>query len=306
MPNSLRLRKRTEFNQIATFERSAGLSVSRSVSLPSAGKNRRRGKLTVAHRPAQASPLSFPRPGLPSQNLLSCNSLSFNLRLTVPLKLVHSFSFTVCVLFRIGTPGSATIRSHSCPQFSGSATGQSMEEDGKTGAGGADSSSRVTPSIVKYGDRQVFTVELRPGDTTIVSWKKLLKDANKVDHGQGAASAAAPSTSAAAQAATDPHPLQVQLLLYSLWLRTLLWDFSLGFAALFALLVLVHAIRSFQLVNGRIRERTLIDILSSSTVSRMSLTLVPFTENFAMTWIYFPFVQSVRSEASEQLPVMMS
>ncbi|KAL5145525.1 Ubinuclein-1 [Glycine soja] len=34
-------------------------------------------------------------------------------------------------------------------------------------------------SFVKKGDRQMFTVELRPGETTIVSWKKLLKDANK-------------------------------------------------------------------------------------------------------------------------------
>ncbi|KAK2443939.1 ubinuclein-1 [Trifolium repens] len=34
-------------------------------------------------------------------------------------------------------------------------------------------------SFVKKGDRQLFTVELRPGETTIVSWKKLLKDANK-------------------------------------------------------------------------------------------------------------------------------
>ncbi|KAF1865642.1 hypothetical protein Lal_00005019 [Lupinus albus] len=33
-------------------------------------------------------------------------------------------------------------------------------------------------SFVKKGDRQIFTVELRPGETTIVSWKKLMKDAN--------------------------------------------------------------------------------------------------------------------------------
>ncbi|XP_031393427.1 ubinuclein-1-like isoform X1 [Punica granatum] len=83
-----------------------------------------------------------------------------------------------------------------------------MEEDEKTAAGGADSSPRVTPSYVKSGDRQVFTVELRPGDTTIVSWKKLLKDANKVRNGSSAsASAAGPSSSAAAQAALEPRPL---------------------------------------------------------------------------------------------------
>ncbi|XP_027339060.1 ubinuclein-1-like isoform X2 [Abrus precatorius] len=38
---------------------------------------------------------------------------------------------------------------------------------------------RASSSFVKKGDRQMFTVELRPGETTIVSWKKLMKDANK-------------------------------------------------------------------------------------------------------------------------------
>ncbi|KAK6938368.1 Hpc2-related domain [Dillenia turbinata] len=41
-------------------------------------------------------------------------------------------------------------------------------------------SSRVLSSFVAAGDRQRFFVELRPGETTIVSWKKLIKDANKV------------------------------------------------------------------------------------------------------------------------------
>ncbi|KAJ9146219.1 hypothetical protein P3X46_028511 [Hevea brasiliensis] len=55
-----------------------------------------------------------------------------------------------------------------------------MEERNSGGAGG-ESSSRITPSYVKLGDRQIFTVELRPGETTFVSWKKLVKDANKVN-----------------------------------------------------------------------------------------------------------------------------
>lgn len=38
---------------------------------------------------------------------------------------------------------------------------------------------KASSSFVKKGDRQMFTVELRPGETTIVSWKKLLKDATK-------------------------------------------------------------------------------------------------------------------------------
>ncbi|CAL1362553.1 unnamed protein product [Linum trigynum] len=56
-----------------------------------------------------------------------------------------------------------------------------MEEgsNGAGGGGGESSSSRTTPSYVKLGDRQIFTVELRPGETTFVSWKKLVKDANK-------------------------------------------------------------------------------------------------------------------------------
>ncbi|XP_061972680.1 ubinuclein-1 isoform X1 [Populus nigra] len=56
-------------------------------------------------------------------------------------------------------------------------------EEGSSRGGGESSSSRLTPSYVKLGDRQIFTVELRPGETTFVSWKKLMKDANKVNSG---------------------------------------------------------------------------------------------------------------------------
>ncbi|KAK7320971.1 hypothetical protein VNO77_30981 [Canavalia gladiata] len=64
------------------------------------------------------------------------------------------------------------------------------------GAGESSSSARAPSSFVKKGDRQMFTVELRPGETTIVSWKKLVKDANKVNNGSAPASATAP----------EPHP----------------------------------------------------------------------------------------------------
>lgn len=94
-------------------------------------------------------------------------------------------------------------------------------EDEKTGAGCAESSARLTPSFVKSGDRQIFAVELRPGDTTIVSWKKLLKDANRVN---SVSAAAGNSSSAAAQAAPEAHPLPVQLLLLRLFF---VWLFGL-------------------------------------------------------------------------------
>lgn len=60
-----------------------------------------------------------------------------------------------------------------------------MEEEKR----GGDSSSRASSSFFKSGDRQMFTVELRPGETTIVSWKKLMRDANKVN---GSSSTPAP------------------------------------------------------------------------------------------------------------------
>ncbi|KAG5250828.1 ubinuclein [Salix suchowensis] len=72
-----------------------------------------------------------------------------------------------------------------------------MEEGssrGGGGGGGESSSSRASPSYVKLGDRQIFTVELRPGETTFVSWKKLMKDASKVN-------------SRSAPAAPDPPPV---------------------------------------------------------------------------------------------------
>ena len=52
-----------------------------------------------------------------------------------------------------------------------------MEEGSGGGAGGAASSSSST--LLCGGGRKRFEVELKPGDTTIVSWKKLIKDANK-------------------------------------------------------------------------------------------------------------------------------
>lgn len=56
-----------------------------------------------------------------------------------------------------------------------------MEDELQSGGGGGGGdSSRTASSFMKKGDRQLFTVDLRPGETTIVSWKKLVKDANKL------------------------------------------------------------------------------------------------------------------------------
>ncbi|XP_054798001.1 ubinuclein-1-like isoform X2 [Prosopis cineraria] len=56
-----------------------------------------------------------------------------------------------------------------------------MEEEKVPLGGDGGDSSRTSSSFVKKGDRQMFTVELRPAETTIVSWKKLMKDSNKVN-----------------------------------------------------------------------------------------------------------------------------
>ncbi|KAA8538401.1 hypothetical protein F0562_028053 [Nyssa sinensis] len=71
-----------------------------------------------------------------------------------------------------------------------------MEEgkgEGGGGGGGGGESGRVSSSLVAVGCRQRFTVELRPGETTIVSWKKLMKDASKVS---GSTSAPEPPSNA--------------------------------------------------------------------------------------------------------------
>ncbi|KAK2976145.1 hypothetical protein RJ640_012355 [Escallonia rubra] len=79
-----------------------------------------------------------------------------------------------------------------------------MDEAGGGGkpSGGGGESARDSPSFVKAGGRQRFSVELRPGETTIVSWRKLVKDAGKVKAPKPAAAAAAPE-----QPPSVPHPV---------------------------------------------------------------------------------------------------
>ncbi|XP_050886881.1 ubinuclein-1 isoform X4 [Lathyrus oleraceus] len=64
-------------------------------------------------------------------------------------------------------------------------------------AAATDSSKPPSSSCIRIGDRQLFHVELRPGETTIVSWKKLLKDAYKANDG---------STSAAPEQVPKANP----------------------------------------------------------------------------------------------------
>ncbi|GMI78385.1 Ubinuclein 1 [Hibiscus trionum] len=81
-------------------------------------------------------------------------------------------------------------------------------EDNCAVGGGGEPSRAVAPKVVKDGDRQVFTVELRPGETTYVSWRKLVKDANRA-HGSSPAAVAATASMVAAPAPEPPpnaHP----------------------------------------------------------------------------------------------------
>lgn len=101
-----------------------------------------------------------------------------------------------------------------------------MEEQKAVGVGGGGGeSSRPPSSFVKTGDRQVFTVELRPGETTIVSWKKLLKDANKVN---GSTPSSVPDPPANAHPALESRLAPVSPSQHNMCKRTygLMYEFS--------------------------------------------------------------------------------
>ncbi|XVE83383.1 hypothetical protein DITRI_Ditri16bG0084600 [Diplodiscus trichospermus] len=59
-----------------------------------------------------------------------------------------------------------------------------MEEGDKSIVVGRETSLRVSAGSPSWlcGSRQRFTIELRPGGTTIVSWKRLVKDAQNMSH----------------------------------------------------------------------------------------------------------------------------
>ncbi|KAL1533579.1 ubinuclein-1-like isoform X1 [Salvia divinorum] len=66
----------------------------------------------------------------------------------------------------------------------------------------SDSASKPMSTCESHGDRLRFTVELRPGETTIVSWKKLLKERTSSKRNTNEPKAAGPSSTANQQ----PHP----------------------------------------------------------------------------------------------------
>ncbi|XP_019154804.1 PREDICTED: uncharacterized protein LOC109151311 isoform X2 [Ipomoea nil] len=80
-----------------------------------------------------------------------------------------------------------------------------MDERG-TGGGGESAGGKFSTSYEESAGRQRFTVKLTPGETTIVSWKKLLKDATGPHSRRNAVSDPAPSSSAAAAANQPLNP----------------------------------------------------------------------------------------------------
>ncbi|XP_004498358.1 ubinuclein-1-like isoform X2 [Cicer arietinum] len=85
-----------------------------------------------------------------------------------------------------------------------------MMEDNSNFDAAASDSSRPPSSFVKKGDRQIFTVELRQGETTIVSWKKLVKDANKVNSGSFSATEQLPKLNPALEARIAPGQAEIK------------------------------------------------------------------------------------------------
>ncbi|KAL3845496.1 hypothetical protein ACJIZ3_002899 [Penstemon smallii] len=84
-----------------------------------------------------------------------------------------------------------------------------LEGGGGPGIGsGSGSGSRSKPasSFESAGGRLRFTVELRPGETTIVSWKKLLREANLNKANEPGASVSGPSSEAHEQPPLPPAP----------------------------------------------------------------------------------------------------
>ncbi|PIN22029.1 hypothetical protein CDL12_05274 [Handroanthus impetiginosus] len=81
-----------------------------------------------------------------------------------------------------------------------------MVEGGEGGGLESGSGSKPASSFESAGGRLRFTVELRPGETTIVSWKKLLREVNSSKKNGPGPSVSRPSSGAYQQAASQPPP----------------------------------------------------------------------------------------------------
>ncbi|KAL6492910.1 hypothetical protein OROGR_032669 [Orobanche gracilis] len=81
-----------------------------------------------------------------------------------------------------------------------------MVEGAEGGGPVSTSGSKVTSPHESSGDRLRFTVELRPGETTIVSWKKLLKEATSNKPNGPDRSVSCPSSEAHQKPVSQPPP----------------------------------------------------------------------------------------------------
>ncbi|KAI3464559.1 hypothetical protein Pfo_021222 [Paulownia fortunei] len=81
-----------------------------------------------------------------------------------------------------------------------------MVEGGEGGGPESGPGSKPTSSFETSGGRLRFTVELRPGETTIVSWKKLLREATSSKPNRPGPSVSWPSSEAHQQPVSQPPP----------------------------------------------------------------------------------------------------
>ncbi|CAH2033539.1 unnamed protein product [Thlaspi arvense] len=72
-------------------------------------------------------------------------------------------------------------------------------------------SSRASPKVLTAGDRKLLKVQLRPGDTTYVSWKKLMREASKVNGSSASAPDPPPNANPSLESRLAPgHPAETE------------------------------------------------------------------------------------------------
>ncbi|CAE5958176.1 unnamed protein product [Arabidopsis arenosa] len=69
----------------------------------------------------------------------------------------------------------------------------------------------ASPKVLTAGDRKLLKVELRPGDTTYVSWKKLMRDASKVNGSSASVPDPPPNANPNLESRIAPgHPAEIE------------------------------------------------------------------------------------------------